>query len=163
MNEKVVRKKSDIGIIRRSVRASKMREGISRSHSGAGDMSKMEVEVLEEHHPACLSVRQLLWLAEIREILMISEENDWVTRALEVMLPMIQGMDNSEEFPVIDIIVAFCRGEGLRKICAGVKVSVVVLLHEDPPTSQEGSISHDNERTTNIQEAEYRDRLKLGE
>ena len=34
-------------------------------------------------------IETTLWLAEIHEILMVSEENDRVTHALEVVSPMI--------------------------------------------------------------------------
>ena len=125
-------------------------------------MSKVKIDVLQEHHPSCLSARQFLWLAEVHEIFMVSEEDYQVAHALEIMSPMIQGVDNSKEFLVIDIIVPLCRGEHLRKICTGMKVSITIFLHENSSTSQERSIGHNDERTTNIWEAEYQSCLKFG-
>ena len=162
MNKKVVGKKSNIGIIRRSIGVGETRKSVGGSHSRARNVSKVKIEVLQEHHPSCLSARQLLWLVEVCEIFMVGEEGYWVDHALEIVSPMIQGVDNSKEFPIINVIISFCRSEHLRKIGTGVKVSVIILLHEDSSTSQEGSISHNDEGTMDIWEAEYQSCLKFG-
>ena len=39
-------------------------------------------------------------------------------------------MYDHEKFSVIDVIVAFSGGEGFRKICARVEVTIRVFLHE---------------------------------
>ena len=129
MKKKVIREKCDVGIIGRSVRISKVRQGVSKSHGRARDMNKMEIKVLEEHHPAGLPARQFLGLAEVHKVFVISEESYQITGALEIVMPMIQGMNNSKELPIIDIVVPFCRGECLREVHTGVKVSVIVFLH----------------------------------
>ena len=54
-----------------------------------GDIGEMEVKVLEKHHPAGLTVRQFLWLSEIRQILVVGEEGDWVMSALEGVMPVV--------------------------------------------------------------------------
>ena len=107
-----------------------------------------------------LTVRQFLRLAEVCKIFVIGEESYQVTCALEVVMSMIQGMDNSEEFLIIDIIVLFCQGEHLREICTGMKITVVILLHEYPPTGQERGIGHDNEGMSDIGKMEYRSGLE---
>ena len=48
---------------------------------------------------------------------MISENLHWEGGAMEIVLPRFRGMDDSQKFLVIDIIVLFCRGEQLGKIC----------------------------------------------
>ena len=45
-NEKIVRKKSDVGIIRRNIGVGKTRKSISRPHHGARNVSKVKIEVL---------------------------------------------------------------------------------------------------------------------
>ena len=40
-------------------------------------------------------------------------------------------MNDSEEFAVIDVVVAFGRGKGLREVEAGVPITVGVGLEED--------------------------------
>ena len=60
---------------------------------------------------------------------MIGEESYWVTHALEIVAPMIQGVDNSKEFSIIDVVITLGCGECLREICARMKVTIVILLH----------------------------------
>ena len=43
---------------------------------------------------------------------------------MEIMPPRLQGTDDSEEFPVIDIVVLFCRDKRLREIGTGMPVTV---------------------------------------
>lgn len=43
---------------------------------------------------------------------MISEYSVGVGSSLEVMVPFLQSVDYSEEFVVVDVIVAFSQGEG---------------------------------------------------
>ena len=80
---------------------------------------------------------------------------------MEVMAPMIQGMNNGKEFLIIDVIVLFCRGERLREIRTGMKISVIVFLHEDSSTGKERSVGHDNEGTMNIWEVNHWSGLKV--
>ena len=48
---------------------------------------------------------------EICEILVIREGLDWERGTVEVVSPRFQGMDDSEKFVVVDVIVSFCGGE----------------------------------------------------
>ena len=63
---------------------------------------------------------------------MVSKESDRVIGALEVMMPMIQGMNNGKKFTIVYVIVPFHWGEHLGEVCTGVKITVIVLLHENP-------------------------------
>ena len=65
--------------------------------------------------------------------------------SLEVMTPMVKGVDNGEQFVIINIVIAFGRGEGLREISTGVKIPITIPLHEHPSTSEERCIGHDDE------------------
>ena len=56
-NEKVIREKSNISIIRRSVRVRKVRKGISGAHGRTWNVNEMKIKVLQEHHPASLAAR----------------------------------------------------------------------------------------------------------
>ena len=69
-----------------------------------------------------------------------------VFHAREIMVPLFQGLDDSEEFSVVNVIVSFGGGKGSRMICAGMEVTVGVLLHEYSSGGGEGGISHDEER-----------------
>ena len=57
-------------------------------------MKEMEVEILEEHHPVGLVAGQFLGLVEVHEIVMIHEESDRMDSALQIMMPMFQGMND---------------------------------------------------------------------
>ena len=48
---------------------------------------------------------------EVGEILVVCEDLYGEWGSMEVVLPGFQGMDDGEEFPVIDVIVLFHRGE----------------------------------------------------
>ena len=72
--------------------------------------------------------------------------------SLEVMTPMVKGVDNGEQFTIVNIIIAFGRGEGLREISAGMKIPIAIPLHEYPSTSEKRCVSHDDERLLDIRE-----------
>ena len=44
---------------------------------------------------------------------MVGEDLYWKGGAVEVVAPRFQGANDSEEFSIIDIVVAFSGGEGL--------------------------------------------------
>ena len=62
---------------------------------------------------------------------MVGEDLHWKGGAMEVVAPGFQGANDGEEFTIIDIVVAFGGGEGLREVGAGVPVTVGVSLEED--------------------------------
>ena len=61
---------------------------------------------------------------------MIGEDLDWKRGAMEVMSPGFEGMDNCQEFVVVDIIILFCWRKGLRKIGAGMPFAIQVSLED---------------------------------
>ena len=94
---------------------------------------------------------------------MVSEKSDGVFSPLEVMSPVIKSMDDGEQLTIIDVIVPFCRGKSLRKVCARVKVAILILLHEDPSTGKEGHISHDYEGSLNVRKTMYGGSLEFSQ
>ena len=62
---------------------------------------------------ACLMVIERLGLSEIGEVFMVSEDLYGERGAMEVMAPGLQGVNDSKEFAIIDIVVTLSRGEGL--------------------------------------------------
>ena len=48
---------------------------------------------------------------EVGKVFMVSEDLYRERGSMEVVLPGFQGMDDGEEFSVIDVIVSFCQGE----------------------------------------------------
>ena len=73
-----------------------MGQHIGRPHSSARDMDKMEVKILEEHHPPGLTMAQLLRLVEICKVFMVSKKGDRVASSLEVVVSVVKGMDNGK-------------------------------------------------------------------
>jgi hypothetical protein len=61
----------------------------------------------------------------------IGEYNDRVRVSFKVMPPCFQGTDDSEEFSIIDLVVSFCRVEGLQKISARVICSIFISLEQN--------------------------------
>ena len=92
---------------------------------------------------------------------MVGKEGDRMVGSLEVVSPVVESMNYSEQFPIVDIVVSFSGGEGLGKIGARVKVTVIILLHEDPSTSEEGCVHHNNERVLDIGEMQDQGGLKV--
>jgi hypothetical protein len=51
---------------------------------------------------------------------MVGDDSYRKASSLKVVFPFLQGMDDSQEFLVIDIIVSFSRREGFQQIHTGV-------------------------------------------
>ena len=47
---------------------------------------------------------------------MICDDGDRVCGSLEILAPFLQGQDYSEEFPVVDVVVALGGREGVREV-----------------------------------------------
>ena len=62
---------------------------------------------------------------------MVGEDLHWEGRTVEVVLPIFQGADDSEEFAIIDVVVSFCRGERLGKVGTWVPIPIGISLEED--------------------------------
>ena len=54
---------------------------------------------------------QILWGVEVGEVFVVSKDLDGEGESVEVMSPRLQGMDDCEEFSVVDVIVSFGWGE----------------------------------------------------
>ena len=49
-----------------------------------------------------------LWRAEEGEVFVVGEDLDWQGGAMKVMTPSLEGMDDGEEFLIIDVVITFC-------------------------------------------------------
>ena len=131
-------------------------ESISGSHvSPRGDLPD-EIKVLKKERPASLSMRKFTRVLEIGEILVVGEDRDGVRSSLQVLLPLDESKDDSEELSIIYVVVAFCGGEDLGEVSTGVKVSCFIRLHQDGTSGEEGGVGHESEGASDIQDAEYR-------
>ena len=76
-------------------------------------MDHFEIKVGEVNEPAYLLAIEQLGLVEIGEILVIHKDLYQKGEAMKVVAPRFQGVDNHEEFSVIDVVVSFGRRERL--------------------------------------------------
>ena len=67
----------------------------------------------KKHHPTSLMTREFLWLVEIGEVFVVHEQGDGMTSSLEIMTPVFQSVNDSQQFAIVDVVVAFGRGEHL--------------------------------------------------
>ena len=89
-------------------------EGIRASKEFTRDMDHFQVKVGEVDEPAGLTAVERLGLAEIGKVFVVSEDLYREGGTMEIVAPRFQGANDGEEFAVIDIIVPFSRGKGLR-------------------------------------------------
>ena len=61
---------------------------------------------------------------------MISEDLDREGRPGEVLSPCLKGVEDGEEFSVIDVVVLFGGGERLREVGAWVPLTIWISLEE---------------------------------
>ena len=86
---------------------------------------------------------------------MIGEDSNRVHSASEILPPFGQGMYDGEKLAVVDVVVSFSRREGFREVCAGMEVSIQVLLHEYPSGGSKGGVGHDEKGFSMVGEGEY--------
>ena len=102
-------------------------------------------------------MRELARIFDIGEVFVVDDDRNRMWGALKVMFPFRKCKDNSKEFPIINVIVLFCQGEGFGEICTGMEIIVHVLLHEDYSCSKKGSIRYDMEGTRYVRDHEDRE------
>ena len=74
-------------------------------------MDHLEVKVSEVNEPSCLLAIERLGLVEVGEVFVVCENLYRERRAVEVVMPGLQGTDDRKEFSVIDVVVSFSRRE----------------------------------------------------
>ena len=94
----------------------RQREGDQVGEQLAENMDHFEVKVGEVNEPVCLAMIECLRLSEVSEVLVVNEDLHQEGGAVEVMLPRLQGVDDSKKFLIVNVIVLLCRGKQLRKI-----------------------------------------------
>ena len=74
---------------------------------------------------------------------MIGEDSDAMWGSLKIVFPLFKGLDDGEEFSIVDVVISLGRSERFREVGAGMQVAVIIGLHEDSSRSGEGGVSHD--------------------
>ena len=88
-------------------------EGVRASEELSGYMDHFEVKIGKVNKPARLVAVKHLGLTKVGEILMIGEDLHRKRGAVEVVAPGFQGTNDSKEFAIIYVIVAFGGREQL--------------------------------------------------
>ena len=84
-------------------------------------------------------------MSDVSEVFVVREDLNGEGGAVEVMPPGLQGTNDSEELSVINVVVSFGGGEGLREVRTGMPVAVGVGLKEDGTRRVFGSVRGDGE------------------
>ena len=84
-------------------------------------------------------------LLKVGQVFVVSDHSYRMAHPLEIVFPLSESMDHSEEFMVKNIIVVFCGRESFGEEGIRVQVSIKVCLYKDCPSGCEGGISHDYE------------------
>ena len=56
---------------------------------------------------------EVLCLAEVGEVLVVGKDLNWERGSSQIMVPSFQGVDNSKEFSIIDIVISFGWEKGV--------------------------------------------------
>ena len=70
-------------------------------------------------------------MTEVHQVLVVGEDLDREWRAMEVMPPGLQGMDDGKELLVIDIIVLLGRDERLGEVGTGMSITIGISLEKN--------------------------------
>jgi len=84
----------------------------------------------------------------------VGKDLNWKLGAVEVVPPGFEGMDDCEEFSIIDVVISFCLGDRLREVGTGVPISIGVSLKEDSSRCMLGGVSGDGKRCGEVREME---------
>ena len=76
-------------------------------------MDHFEIVVGKVNEPARLAAVKCLGLAEIGQVFVIGKDLHQEGRAMKIVVPGFQGMDDCEELSVVDVIISLGRGEQL--------------------------------------------------
>ena len=66
---------------------------------------------------------------------MVSNYGHQMLSSSKIMMLFLEGLDDCEEFPIIDVVILFCRREGCGMIGTWVEVTVGVLCMSIPPAA----------------------------
>ena len=72
----------------------------------------VEVERLEELRPSSLATVEVAFFAEVLEVLMVGEHFHTVSGSFQVVTPVLEGVDDGEEFLVVNVVVPLGRCHG---------------------------------------------------
>jgi len=117
-------------------------------------MGDFKVEVGKVKKPASLTTIQVLGAAEEGEVFVICEDLDGKRGSPKVLTPCLEGTNDSEQFAIVDVVIALRRDERLGEVRTRVPVSVRVGLEKNCSSSVVRGICGDGKRGREVWEAE---------
>ena len=99
-------------------------EGIGLCSEASRAEADGKVELGEVLRPAGLTAGQDLGAGEILQVLVVSDHIDWRGGTLEVVLPVLEGLEDGQELLVMGIIVQLRGGQSLRIVSNGSELRI---------------------------------------
>src|SRR6202795_1195253 len=121
-------------------------EGVRLAHALSWLVVEGEVEAGQVEGPSGLAAVELLGSLEVFEILMVRPDLKRLARAFQVVSPLFQRSDDRQHFHVMDLVVAFDRGQAFGLESNRMVLSVLGRqLFEHGSGCNSGAIGHDTE------------------
>ncbi|KIM65442.1 hypothetical protein SCLCIDRAFT_112672 [Scleroderma citrinum Foug A] len=106
-----------------------------------------KVELREELQPMSLAVGEDLGGGKVFQVLVIGDHIHWSCRALEVVMPVAEGLKDRKEFLVMSVIIQLWRGHGVGVECNRSEFTIGACDGEDASNSIVRGISFNSERS----------------
>src|SRR6202795_1124366 len=121
-------------------------EGIGFAHAPSWLVMEGEIEAGQVEGPSGLAAVELLGSPEVFEILMVRPDLKRLARAFQVVSPLFQRSDDRQHFHIMDLVVAFDRGQAFGLESNRMVLSVLGRqLFEHGSGCNSGAIRHDME------------------
>src|ERR1700675_3525716 len=121
-------------------------EGVRLAHTPSWLVVEGEVEAGQVERPSGLAAVEFLGGPEVLKVLMVRPDLKGLARAFQVVSPLFLRSDDCQHFHVMDLVVAFDRGQAF-----GLKSNRMVLsvlgrqLFEHGSGCNSGAVGHDTE------------------
>ena len=106
-----------------------------------GFMDDGESKAGEEEGPVGLSPGEFLFLGKVDQITVVSPDLEGLWAAFQVMAKNFQGMDDSQEFLIVNFVVSFCWLKGFKMVGNQMPTIKGIRLFKNGPGGEITSIS----------------------
>jgi hypothetical protein len=103
-------------------------EGVGLGIGLSGTVDEREVKAGEVEGPLALSSAEVLCGAPVVEVAVVSDNLERLGRSFQEVSPVLEGLNDGEHLPVVDLVIAFGLLHGGGAECDGVPEIIVKLL-----------------------------------
>ena len=114
-----VRNNGGISVVKGGVLGILARESIRGAHARTQGDHPFNVKVLEKESPTSLMTGKFMRVLYIRKIFVVGNDGNGERGALKIMFSLRESKNNCKEFAVVNIIVAFGKGDCFREVSTG--------------------------------------------